>query len=125
MGRLRSEFLDRVESFSYRVLGVVEVLDAKAIARRIVDQLAASGTSVGANVFEADEAMSRKDFIKCLSIAAKEMSETRYWLRLCCHQGWISQTEGDAALAEGLEIQKILGTMIIRSRKNVSDRPRS
>ncbi len=82
MGRLRLELLDRIEAFSHAVLDVVGLMDDQGVSRRIVDQLAASGTSVGANVFEADEAMSRKDFVKCLSIAAKELSETRYWLRL-------------------------------------------
>lgn len=117
MGRLRSELLDRVETFSHRVLDVVGIMDEKAVSRRIVDQLAASGTSVGANLYEADEAMSRKDFIKCLAIANKEMSETRYWLRIAINRDWVSQVKGGPVLIEGLELQKIIGTMIVRSRK--------
>jgi four helix bundle protein len=46
-------------------------------------QLLRSGTSVGANVREADQALSRVDFIHRLSIAHKEAAETHYWLCLC------------------------------------------
>jgi four helix bundle protein len=116
MGRLRSELLNRVEAFSHRVLDIVGMLDEQGISRRIVDQLAASGTSIGANLYEADEAMSRKDFVKCLAIANKEMSETRYWLRLVVHRKWVAQVAGEPLLNEGLELQKIIGTMIVRSR---------
>ncbi len=116
MGRLRQDLLERVEAFSHEVLDLVVQLEAKHLSRRIIDQMAASGTSVGANVFEADEAMSRKDFVKCLSIAAKELSEARYWLRLAVSRDWIPIDPGQHALAESAELRKILGTMIVRSR---------
>ena len=45
-------------------------------------QLIRSGTSIGANVQEAEAAQSRKDFISMMSIASKEARETSYWLRL-------------------------------------------
>ena len=122
MGRLRQEFLERVEAFSHEVLDLVVQLEAKHLSRRIVDQLAASGTSVGANVFEADEAMSRKDFVKSLSIAAKELSETRYWLRLAASRSWVAVDAGRHALAEAAELRKILGTMIKRSKQPVAPR---
>ena len=124
MGRLRTELLDRVEAFSHRVLDVVGMLDSKGVSRRIVDQIAASGTSVGANVFEADEAMSRADFVKCMSIASKELSETRYWLRLVIAREWVSSLKGQPVLIEGLELQKIIGTMIVRSRRPSPYRPK-
>lgn len=117
MGRLRLEFLDRVEKFSHSMLDVVAALDEHGVSRRIVDQVAAAGTSVGANVFEADEGMSRADFIKCLAIASKEVSESRYWLRLIIAREWASVTLAAPLLIEGLALQKILGTMIKNSRK--------
>lgn len=48
----------------------------------LATQLFKSGTSIGANVEEAQAAQSKKDFISKMSIAAKEARETRYWLRL-------------------------------------------
>jgi four helix bundle protein len=51
-----------------------------------------SGTSVGANIFEADEAMSRPDFCRMLGIVIKELNETRFWLRLVVARKWIRAT---------------------------------
>jgi four helix bundle protein len=49
----------------------------------IAKQILRSGTSIGANVSEAQFAESKKDFIHKLKIAAKEANETSYWLKLC------------------------------------------
>lgn len=74
MPQLRSEFLERVEGFCDRVVDMAEALAEKRHPRRIVDQMVASGTSVGANVCEADEAMTKADFVKCLCITVKELN---------------------------------------------------
>ncbi|MCO6147702.1 four helix bundle protein [Flavobacterium sp. NRK1] len=49
----------------------------------VANQLLKSGTSVGANIHEAQNAESRADFIHKVKIAAKEIEETKYWLLLC------------------------------------------
>lgn len=71
MGRLKPEMLTRIDDFSDRVLDVVEVLEKQGRPRRVIEQLAGCGTSVGANLCEADEAMSRPDFVKTLCIVIK------------------------------------------------------
>jgi four helix bundle protein len=125
MGRLKTELLEWVEAFSHKVLDVAAILDEHGVSRRIVDQIAASGTSAGANLYEADEDMSRKNFIKCLSIAAKVLSETRYWLRIALAREWVSNERGRSVLVEGYELQKIVGTMIVRTKKQapIAQRP--
>jgi four helix bundle protein len=52
------------------------------VSRDMTDQLARAGTSVGANMHEAQYAQSKKDFIAKLEIALKESNETSYWLKL-------------------------------------------
>lgn len=116
MPRLSSALLERVESFSDRMLDVVEALPVRRIPGRIIDQIAGAGTSVGANVFEADEAISRKDFCKCLGIAAKELSESRFWIRTVGRRNWIKPTRLLGLEAECQELRRILGTMIVRTR---------
>jgi len=49
----------------------------------VANQLLKSGTSIGANIHEAQNAESRADFIHKIKIAAKEIEETKYWLLLC------------------------------------------
>lgn len=55
----------------------------------MTDQLARAGTSVGANIHEAQYAQSKKDFIAKMEIALKESNETSYWLKLMCATGRI------------------------------------
>lgn len=59
----------------------------------MVDQLARAGTSVGANIHEAQYAHSRADFIAKLEIALKEANETSYWLKLLAQTGRISEAD--------------------------------
>ena len=57
------------------------------------NQLARSGTSVGANIYEAQYAHSKADFVAKLEIALKEANETSYWLKLLFETGRLSQDE--------------------------------
>jgi four helix bundle protein len=117
-GRLQIDFVERVEVFSDRCLGVAEYLQECNRFPRVVDQLAGSGSSVGANIAEADCAMSVKDFRKSLAIALKELAETRYWLRLCVRRNWVAPERVEALLNELFEIRSILGTILARTRSS-------
>lgn len=68
--------------FAINVIDFCELLESK---RKFViaNQLLKSGTSIGANVHEAQNAESKADFIHKMKIAAKEVEETKYWLILC------------------------------------------
>jgi four helix bundle protein len=69
-------------NFSIAVIQFTEVLEQER-KYVIAKQLLLSGTSIGANIFEAQNTESRADFIHKMKIAAKEASETLYWLLLC------------------------------------------
>ena len=58
----------------------------------LVNQLERSGTSIGANIYEANYAQGKMDFISKLEIALKEASETGYWLELLHRTGYINDT---------------------------------
>jgi len=122
MGRLRAEFLERVESFSDRVLRMAEALERQKRSHRLIDQIAASGTSVGANAFEADEALSRPDFCKSIGIALKELAETRFWIRIVARRKWIAPKRLEPLEAECIELKRILGAMVVRTRRNTEHR---
>ncbi len=66
-------------------LAIIEYCEALEKERRFVisNQLLKSGTSIGANVREAQNAESKNDFIHKFKIAAKEVEESIYWLELC------------------------------------------
>jgi four helix bundle protein len=83
----------------------------------IARQLLKSGTSIGANIREAQGAESKLDFIHKLKVAAKEADETEYWLLLCHHSN--SYPFNESLLQKLMEIQKLLSA-IISSSKQVS-----
>jgi len=60
--------------------------------------------------------MSSKDFRKCLAIAAKELAETRFWLRLAIRREWLPQSRVDPLLAELLEVKKIVGSILTKTK---------
>ena len=79
------------------------------------NQIFRSGTSIGANVREAQHAESPADFIHKMKISAKEAEETEYWLLLCKESSHYPTNE--KLLFDLKEIQKIL-TKIIHTTKN-------
>ena len=97
MARLGPEFLERCEAVSHRMVDVAEAIEQRRMARRICDQIVGCGTSVGANMHEADAAMTRKDFVKSLAISAKELSESRFWLRFVGKREWIAMGRSGAS----------------------------
>jgi four helix bundle protein len=78
----KNEILDLSFEFALNIIDFVEELENK---RKFViaNQLLKSGTSIGANIFEAQSAESKADFIHKLKISDKEAKETQYWLLLC------------------------------------------
>lgn len=99
--------------FSVSVIAYCEVLeqDRKYVIAR---QLLRSATSIGANVFEAQNAESKADFIHKMKIAAKESSETLYWLILCERS---KNYKSNPKLKNDLyEIVKILSKIIASSK---------
>jgi len=83
-------------------------------------QLLRSATSVGANVEEAQQAQSRRDFILKTSIAMKEAYESRYWLRLLQDGGYVPKEKNQKYLQQAEEAIALLGTSIQTARNNLN-----
>ncbi len=101
--------------FALEIIRYCEILETKR-KFAIANQLLKSGTSIGANIREAQNAESKKDFIHKFKIAAKEMDETEYWLELC----HLSDSYPSISnLKEQLiEISKITNKIISTSKRN-------
>ncbi|MEP7165777.1 MAG: four helix bundle protein [Ferruginibacter sp.] len=83
----------------------------------VAKQLLRSGTSIGANVWEAQHAESRADFIHKLKIAAKEAEETIYWLLLCKNaKGY--NNECDELIENCKSIKNVLAKIIVTAKRN-------
>ena len=81
----------------------------------LANQVFKSGTSIGANVWEAQNAESKADFIHKLKIAAKEADETQYWLLLCLKSKFL-KSPSDKLVSDLNEIILILSKIISTSK---------
>ena len=79
-------------------------------------QVLRSGTSIGANIEEANQAQSKKDFVHKLSIALKEASETNYWLRLLLATELVESAPAESLLDECRQIERMLTAAIKTSK---------
>ena len=106
--------------FAIRTVNLCKHLRSTKKEYTLSKQLLRSGTSIGANVAEAQQAQSTADFISKLNIALKEASETNYWLRLLNATKYITNTEFSSLIADCREIEKLL-TCIIKSSKKTPE----
>src|SRR5690625_2894851 len=81
-------------------------------------QLLRSGTSIGANVEEADVAFSKKDFIYKMQIALKEAKESHYWIRLLRDSNYLDKIEAENLLEECNELIYLLVAILKKSKRN-------
>lgn len=102
--------------FALEIVKFVEILENKR-KYAVANQLIKSGTSIGANVREAQHAESKADFIHKLKIAAKEAEETEYWLEIC--QQTESYPNCVSLLDKVLSIKKVLSKIISSSKSSL------
>ena len=99
--------------FSLSIVKFAELLESKR-KYAVANQLIRSGTSIGANVREAQNAESKADFIHKVKIAAKEAEETEYWLEICNQSE--SYSNCSELLSQILSIKKVLSKIISSSK---------
>lgn len=109
---------ERTFKFGVKIVKLVSELPRNASGFAISSQIVRSGTSVGANVEEAQNAGSKKEFIRGITIALKEARETHYWLRMIVESGLIKKNLL-ALIAENLEIIKILTSSVKKAKTKV------
>ena len=109
---------DRTFDFAVEIVHLCQDLDkTPGTTRTLGRQLLRSGTSVGANVEEAQAGQSRPDFISKYSIALKEARETIYWLRLLKTSGVSTGQRLEILRQEAEQIARIIGSIIVNTRK--------
>lgn len=110
-----NRIMDLTFGFSLKIIKFTEELESSR-KFAIANQLLRSGTSIGANVREAQNCESRADFIHKLKIAAKEADETEYWLLLCKYSD--NYPFEEVLVDEIKEIQKIINKIVYSSKIN-------
>ena len=109
---MENNIQDKSFCFAVRIVKLSKLLREQRKEYVLSKQLLRSGTSIGANVMEAQNAQSRADFFSKLNIALKETSETKYWLRLLEATDYLTTAEFTSIFPDCVEIEKILVSSI-------------
>jgi len=110
--------IDKSVIFASRIVKLYRYLLKNKKETVISKQIVRSGTSIGANINEANYGQSKADFISKLHIALKETAETEYWIRLLIMSEYISADMGESMLKDCLEIKRILIASINTAKNN-------
>jgi four helix bundle protein len=109
---------ERTFTFALEIVRPCQGLEKTSdVYRTLGRQLLKSGTSIGANVEEAQAGQSRADFASKYAIALKETRETIYWLRLLRETGSGKYDVIGALIQEADEISRIIGSIIVSTKK--------
>jgi len=110
---------ERTFEFACRIIKFCRYLaDSDYVIRRLASQLLNAGTSIGANLEEANAGQTKRDFVAKCAIARKESAETRYWLRLIASSQPMTQSKVVPLIEESHQILKILTAIIKNAESN-------
>ncbi len=105
--------------FALKIIDLVRELQKEQKEFILSGQLLRSGTSVGANIVEANAGVSKKDFAAKMAIASKEARETGYWLNLLRDAGFIDEKRADSVMQDCDELIRMLTSIVKTSKKNI------
>jgi four helix bundle protein len=112
----------RTFNFAVTVIQLCVKLDERpGVGRVLMSQILRAGTSVPANVEEAQAAQSKADFVSKMSIALKEARETHLRLRLLVPANVVPTTDLSSLIQEADEIKRIIGAIIVSTKRGGTD----
>jgi four helix bundle protein len=115
----RRDLPDRTFEFARRIVLLCRELDqTPGVSRTLANQLLRSGTSVGANVEEAQGSQSRADFVAKSYIACKEARETNYWIRLLAATNVVPEERLSDLVDESNQLVAILTSIVKKAKQN-------
>ena len=109
--------LIKSKEFAIRIVKLYQHIAEVKKEYIIAKQLMKSGTSIGANVREANRAQSKKDFASKMNIALKEAAESEYWLELLHETDYLTDNEFSSIISDCIELNKLL-TSIVKTSNN-------
>lgn len=108
--------LDKAMLFAVRIVRLYQFMTTEKKEYVLSKQLLRSGTSIGANITEALDAVSRRDFLNKMYIAFKECSESLYWIELMYQTNYLTTTQYQSLKANCFELRRILSSITKTTR---------
>ncbi|MDP3685532.1 MAG: four helix bundle protein [bacterium] len=116
--KYKTDLRERLLEFSVHIIALASKLPRTPAGFAVANQVIRSATSVGANCEEAQDALSRADFLRTMNIALKESRETLYWLQVIERSNLLPENLVSSELREANELVAILSSSVKRL-KNV------
>ncbi len=114
MNNSESQLRKRSYIFALNIIRFLGSLQNKDITIHIIkNQLLRSGTSIGANIVEAQAGSSRRDFTNYLNHSLKSANESEFWLGLLKDTGKVNRAKSDYLIKEVIEIANMLGSSLL------------
>ncbi|MBQ3495986.1 MAG: four helix bundle protein [Clostridia bacterium] len=110
--------IEKSLNFATRIVKLYQYLTKTKKETILSKQVLRSGTSIGANINEANFGQSRADFIAKMHIALKEAVETIYWLKVLTTSEYINEKLGLSLLNDCIELKKLLVSTINTTKEN-------
>lgn len=110
---------DKSRVFALRIIKLYNYLKSERGEYVLSKQLLRSGTSIGANIAEAEYAITKKDFLSKIYISLKEASEIKYWLDLLHDADLLSNKEHSSIVADCEELLKLLTSIAKTTSENI------
>ncbi len=110
---------EKSEEFAVRIINLYKFLSEEQYEYVMSKQILRSGTSIGANLAEAEYAISKSEYLSKVYVALKEANETLYWLRLLQKTKYLSESQYQSIYSDCEEIKKMLSaaTKTMKERK--------
>ncbi len=106
------------KKFAIRIVKLYKYLCEQKKEYILSKQLLKSGTSIGANIAEANCAFSEKDFLSKMYIAFKECAETEYWLEILKESDYLTDVEYQSVMTDCSEIKRLLSSITKTAKEN-------
>jgi four helix bundle protein len=119
MNEKQNPLKDKSFQFALKIVKLCTFLSERKREYVMSKQLLRSGTSIGANIREAQNAQSKADFIHKLSISQKECDETLYWLELLHQSDFLEEKEFTKIQGDANELLKMLRSSILTTKQNI------
>ncbi len=103
-----SELRTRAKTLALHIIAICDEINTRKGRGVLVNQITRSATSIGANIYEANYASSKADFINKLHIALKECAETEYWIEMLVGSNCITEDISKELLQECGVIRRML-----------------
>ena len=114
--------LEKSRKFAIKIYNLYKYLCDEKHEFTLAKQLLHSGTSIGANLSEAQYSISKKEFLAKAAISLKECSETEYWLDLLKEIKLLSPTEYENIINDSKELLRLLTSIVKTTKRNSAEK---